>query len=312
MQVFSKLTDLTRVYPGAVVALGMFDGVHIGHQSIIRRAVQLAEQIHGYALVFTFSNHPLSVVAPDALPQQIGNSVLRQQRLQEEGVDALISVPFTQEFAAIRPERFLQMLQQYLAPRYVVTGPNYTFGAGGKGTQRQLLREGGRYGFQVEICPAVLRAGRPVSSTRIRRLLSAGKLSEANDFLGYPFTVMDRVIHGDRRGRTLGFPTANLAIPDDRVMLPNGVYAAEAVYEGMCYGALANIGSNPTFPGCSRRLEVNIQGFSKDIYDRMLEVRFLGKLRDEKRFAGAEQLIRQMRRDRKAAELWWKKSGSSY
>ena len=312
MQVFSKLTDLTRVYPGAVVALGMFDGVHIGHQSIIRRAVQLAEQIHGYALVFTFSNHPLSVVAPDALPQQIGNSVLRQQRLQEEGVDALISVPFTQEFAAIRPERFLQMLQQYLAPRYVVTGPNYTFGAGGKGTQRQLLREGGRYGFRVEICPAVLRAGRPVSSTRIRRLLSAGKLSEANDFLGYPFTVMDRVIHGDRRGRTLGFPTANLAIPDDRVMLPNGVYAAEAVYEGMCYGALANIGSNPTFPGCSRRLEVNIQGFSKDIYDRMLEVRFLGKLRDEKRFAGAEQLIRQMRRDRKVAELWWEKSGSSY
>jgi riboflavin kinase/FMN adenylyltransferase len=305
MKVYTKLTDLTKSYRDIVVALGMFDGVHIGHQSIIRRAVELAREIKGTAMVFTFSNHPLSVVAPQALPPQIGNNLLRETRLQKLGVDVLMSVPFTRAFAGNSPEEFLQLLQQEFAPRYVVTGPNYTFGAKGKGNQRLLLRAGRDYGFRTEICPAVLKEGRPVSSTRIRSLLDQGNLLEANDFLGYEFTVIDRVIHGDQRGRTLGFPTANLAIPDERVMLPNGVYAARVIYEGKHYDGLANIGNNPTFEGCNRRLEVNIQDFSQDIYDKVLEVRFLAKLRDEVKFDGVEQLVRQMRKDKEKARSYW-------
>lgn len=305
MKVYTKLTDLTKSYRDIVVALGMFDGVHIGHQSIIRRAVELAREIKGTAMVFTFSNHPLSVVAPQALPPQIGNNLLRETRLQKLGVDVLMSVPFTRAFAGNSPEEFLQLLQQEFAPRYVVTGPNYTFGAKGKGNQRLLLRAGRDYGFRTEICPAVLKEGRPVSSTRIRSLLDQGNLLEANDFLGYEFTVIDRVIHGDQRGRTLGFPTANLAIPDERVMLPNGVYAARVIYEGKHYDGLANIGNNPTFEGCNRRLEVNIQDFSQDIYDKVLEVRFLARLRDEVKFDGVEQLVRQMRKDKEKARLYW-------
>ena len=200
MDVYTKLTDLTSRYKGIVVALGMFDGVHIGHQSIIRRAVSLAREQGGTAMVFTFSNHPLAVLAPQALPPQIGNNLLRQTRLAELGVDVLMSIPFTRSFAGNSPEEFLQLLRQHMAPRCVVTGPNYTFGAKGKGNQRLLLREGASYGFATEICPAVLRDGRPVSSTRIRALLDQGNLGEANDFLGYAFTVMDRVIHGDQRG----------------------------------------------------------------------------------------------------------------
>ena len=305
MKVYTKLTDLTKSYRDIVVALGMFDGVHIGHQSIIRRAVELAREIKGTAMVFTFSNHPLSVVAPQALPPQIGNNLLRETRLQKLGVDVLMSVPFTRAFAGNSAEEFLQLLQQEFAPRYVVTGPNYTFGAKGKRNQRLLLRAGRDYGFRTEICPAVLKEGRPVSSTRIRSLLDQGNLLEANDFLGYEFTVIDRVIHGDQRGRTLGFPTANLAIPDERVMLPNGVYAARVIYEGKHYDGLANIGNNPTFEGCNRRLEVNIQDFSQDIYDKVLEVRFLARLRDEVKFDGVEQLVRQMRKDKEKARSYW-------
>lgn len=307
MKVFSKLTALSREYKNIVVALGMFDGVHIGHQSIIRRAVELAREIDGTAVVFTFSNHPLSVIAPIALPKQIGNNLLRERRLAEIGVDVLVSIPFTKDFAANSPEDFLELLRTYFAPRYVVTGPNYTFGSKGKGTQRQLVREGSEYGFEAEVCQAVLRDGRPVSSTRIRALIDLGNLEETNDFLGYPFTVVDRVIHGDKRGRTLGFPTANLAIPDERVMLPNGVYACEVIYAGQHYAGLANIGNNPTFEGCNRRLEVNIQDFDQNIYDKVVEVRFLAKLRDERKFNGIDALVSQMHRDKENARKYWRK-----
>ena len=306
MKIYSKLTDLRRAYKNIVVALGMFDGVHIGHQSIVRRAVELAREIDGTAVVFTFSNHPLAVVAPQALPKQIGNNLLRARRLERLGVDVLVSIPFTKEFAGRSPQSFLELLQQLFAPRYVVTGPNYTFGAKGRGTQRQLLREGPAYGFAAEVCQAVLRNGRAVSSTRIRALVDKGALQEVNDFLGYPFTVVDRVIHGDRRGRTLGFPTANLAIPDERVMLPNGVYACDVIYADKNYAGLANIGDNPTFEGCNRRLEVNIQDFCQDIYDQVIEVRFLAKLREQQKFAGKEELIAQMHRDQENARRYWR------
>ena len=305
MEVYNKLTDLTKKYPRLTVALGMFDGVHIGHQSIIRRAVELARTIDGRSVVFTFSNHPLSVLAPQALPPQIGNNSLREQRLAELGVDILISIPFTKEFASRRPEEFLELLRQNLAPYYVVTGPNYTFGNKGKGTQRMLMRSGLEYGFTAEICPAVLRDGRPVSSTRIRKLLSEGDLQTASDFLGYPFTVIERVIHGDERGRVIGFPTANLAISEQRVMLPNGVYAVGVTYQGKHYNGVANIGNNPTFKGCNRRIEVNIDAFSGNIYDMLIAVEFLVKLRDEVKFDGVEQLVRQIKKDKEKARNYW-------
>lgn len=305
MQFYSKLTALKREYPRLVIVLGMFDGVHIGHQSIIRRAVELAREIDGKCLVFTFSNHPLSVVAPQALPPQIGNNVLKRHLIEALGADILMAIPFTKDLAHRTPAEFMEILRDYFAPRIVVTGPNYTFGSHGKGTHRLLQRSGRDYGFRAEICPAVLLGGRPVSSTRIRALLAEGNLNEAELCLGRPFTVLDRVIHGDKRGRTLGFPTANLAIPDAQVMLPNGVYAAKVRYEDTFYAGLANIGNNPTFEGCNRRIEVNIQDFAQDIYDQRIEVQFLQKIRDEEKFASVEALVAQMHKDReRAKEIW--------
>ena len=307
MQIYSRLTDLRAEYPQLVIALGMFDGVHIGHQSIIRRAVEIAQARGGKSMVFTFSNHPLSVLAPENMPPQIGSSQLRSRLIAQLGVDVLMAVPFTKQLAQRTPEAFLAMLRDSFAPCCVVTGPNYTFGSRGKGTHRMLLRDAAAFGFDAEVCPAVMLDGRTVSSTRIRALLQQGKLEEAAACLGRPFTVLDRVIHGERRGRTLGFPTANLAIMDAQVMLPNGVYATRVCYEGKAYLGLANIGNNPTFEGCNRRLEVHIEDFSQDIYDRLLEVQFLQKIREEEKFASVEALVHQMHKDRAAARKIWQR-----
>ena len=308
MEIFKKLTVLKDKYPRLVVALGMFDGVHIGHQSIIRRAVELARECDGKCLVFTFSNHPREIFAPDSCPPAIHSPRLRQQLMAELSVDLYMAIPFTPAFAKHTPEEFMAMLQSHFAPRYVVTGPNYTFGRGGKGSDRLLMRCGQDYGFQAEICPAVLRDGHAVSSTRIRKLILAGNLAKAEEFLGRPFTVLGRVRHGDQRGRTIGYPTANLDIPEGRVLLPNGVYAAETIYDGQHYTGLANIGDNPTFEGCYRRLEVHILGFQGDIYDQLLEVRFRAQLRDEIKFPGVGALVAQMHKDeaqtRQLAARW--------
>lgn len=308
MQVYHKLKDFTQKYPRISVALGMFDGVHIGHQSIIRRAVELARKVHGTSAVFTFSNHPLSVLSPEHIPPQIGTEALKEQQACELGVDLFVCIPFTRDFAQRTPEEFLALLRDDFAPRYVVTGPNYTFGQKGRGTHRQLLREGADYGFHAEICPAVLRNGRPVSSTRIRALIADGNLDEANDFLGHPFRLVERVIHGDRRGRTIGFPTANLPIQPQAAMLPNGAYAVRVQAGGRWYGGMANIGDNPTFAGCNRRVEVHIEGFSGDLYDRVIVVDFLAKLRDEQKFSNVDQLVRQLKKDLMNAEKVWNRS----
>ena len=169
-----------------------------------------------------------------------------------------------------------------------------------------LIREAAKYGFMPEVCQAVLSEGRPISSTRIRELIENGKLEQAEEFLGRPFTFSGRVVHGDRRGRSLGFPTANLLIPPFRAMLPTGAYAAKVKIGGDRYNALANIGRNPTFDGeRAKRLEVNIQDFDGDIYDKLLMVEFLHKLRDEVAFPSVDHLVRQLNRDREAAAAYW-------
>ena len=305
MQVFSKIIDITALYSNIVIALGTFDGVHVGHQSIIRQAIELAKSIHGISMVFTFSNHPFSIVAPERVPLQIGDNFSKKHLLDELGVDILVDIPFTRKFAKISPEEFLTALKENYAPKYLVVGPNYTFGHRGKGNVKMLLREGKNYGFEAEIHSGVYMDGRIVSSTQIRKLLAVGDLDMVTEYLGRPFTFSGRVVHGDKRGRTLGFPTANLAIGDTRAKLPNGVYAVQITLHNEKYSGVANIGTNPTFEGCKRRLETYILDFHKDIYDAVLQVQFLHKLRDEQKFSSAENLVKQMHLDIKNAEKYF-------
>ena len=189
------------------------------------------------------------------------------------------------------------MLREKISPAYVVTGPNYTFGRFGKGNGRMLLREGKIYGFETEICPAVTAGKKNVSSTRIRALIAEGNLHEANELLGRNFTYRSEVVHGDQRGRKLGFPTANLEIGDHRAMLPNGVYIVRVKVGENFYSGIANIGDNPTFKVARRRLEVFIDNFSKDIYGKEISVSFIEKIRDEQKFSSVEELKTQLRAD---------------
>ena len=308
MEKYSQLVDFSSKYPNIVVALGMFDGLHIGHQEIIRTAVAKAQEINGTALVFSFANHPRSVIAPEGAPRRIGSDAVRARILNHLGADALVEIPFTSDFAETSADDFMQLLQRCFAPKYIVVGENYTFGRGGKGTTALLREKSETYGFQLIVCPSVMRDGAPVSSTRIRALIAQGELARVREYLGYPFTIIGTVIHGQARGRTLGFPTANIALREDYERLPNGVYAVTVMHQGLLYCGVANIGNNPTFDGCDRRLEVHLFDFSGNLYDSEIMVTFYEKIRDELRFASVDALIAQIAEDKRGVERKFEKS----
>lgn len=303
MHIFNKFSEIKSFLQGkgTAIALGTFDGVHVGHQSIISQAMALARENGLVGVVFTFSNHPLSVVAPERVPEQIGDNISKAAFMAELGVDVLLNVTFSEKLSKQSPEEFLTTLCQSCNPKFLVTGPNFTFGKKGKGNSRMLGRVAGDYGFVAEVGKAVQIDGRMVSSTQIRALIETGDLDKANEYLGRPFSFGGRVIHGDHRGRTIGFPTANLAIPSQRAMLPNGAYGVYVLLAGEKFSGIANIGNNPTFDGCDRRLEVHILDFKGDLYDKPLTVQFVKKLRDEKKFSGVEALVKQLRQDEEAA-----------
>ena len=295
MDIIKKFAKVS--YEKPVVALGMFDGVHVGHASVIRRAVEIATEIHGTSMVLTFSNHPLSVIAPENAPLAVGDKFLRREIFESIGVKVLIEIPFTKELCRKSPEEFLELLRERIAPVYVVTGQNYTFGRLGRGNGRMLIREGENYGFKAEICPTITIGKKTVSSTKIRALIAAGDLSAANELLGRNFTYTSQVMHGDKRGRKLGFPTANLEIEDRHSMLPNGVYVVRVKVGDEIFNGIANIGNNPTFKVAKRRLEVFIDNFSGDIYGENISVSFVEKIRDEKTFDSIDELKTQLRAD---------------
>ena len=297
MEIIKKISALTQKYPRPVVALGMFDGVHLGHAEVIGRAVEIAKKIDGTAMVFTFSNHPLTILDEKSAPLMIGSRSLRREIFSELGIKILIEIPFTKEFSKKTPEEFLDLLREKISPAYVVTGPNYTFGRFGKGNGRVLIREGENYGFKAEICPAVTVEKKIVSSTKIRALIAEGNLAAANELLGRNFTYVSEVVHGDKRGRKLGFPTANLEIADNRAMLPNGAYIVLVKVRGKILSGIANIGDNPTFKVAKRRLEIFIDDFNAEIYGEEISVSFIEKLRDEKTFSSVDELKKQLRDD---------------
>ena len=297
MEIYKKLSSITKKFKNPSVAMGMFDGVHIGHASIIRRAVELAKLNSGTSMVLTFSNHPLSILDPSNEPLAIGNKLLRRKIVESFGIDVMIELAFTKDFSKITAEEFLKMLEEKISPQYVVTGQNFTFGRFGRGNGRMLLREGDNFGFKAEICPTVTQNKKTVSSTRIRELIKIGDLQSVNELLGRNFVYVSKVVHGDRRGRKLGFPTANLEIKNRQAMLPNGAYAVKVFIDEKIYIGMANIGDNPTFNANDRRLEVYIHNFGGDLYGQEISVSFIKKIRDEQKFDSVDELVRQLRQD---------------
>ena len=302
MKIFHEIINLKNEYKNIAIALGMFDGMHLGHRSIVNRAIELSEEIKGVSLVLTFQNHPLSVLDVDCMPLAIGSSEIRAEILEKMGVDILLDIPFTKEFSLISPQKFLAILKENFEPKYVVVGENYTFGKGGVGDGNMLIKESANFNFKAEVCKTVLNNDKPISSTRIRALIKEGNLTETNNFLGRPFSYIGKVIHGDERGRRIGFPTANLKISEKSAKLPSGAYASKVKYKNKIYNAISNIGNNPTFDLNETRLEVHILDFSQNIYDEKIEVMFIAKLRDEIKFKSVEDLISALKKDRENAK----------
>ena len=300
MQVFSSLLDIQKLNlqdKNLAVALGTFDGIHIGHQNVILQAVKLAKEHQGMSAVFTFSNHPLSIIAPERKPLIINDTLAKIRDIENLGVDFLFNIEFTPQMCQMAPEAFLEMLHDYLSPKFLVTGPNYSFGAKGAGTPELLKNAGKQYGFKAYIQHFIYCQNNMVSSTVIRKALAEGNLDCANKMLGKPFSINEEVIHGKKRGRLLGFPTANLAIETKRAMVPNGVYVVEAYVDGKKYQGVASVGTNPTFEDISRRVEVNIFEFNHDIYGKIIRVDFLKMLRREIKFTSVDALLNQMKKD---------------
>ncbi|MBP2650266.1 MAG: riboflavin biosynthesis protein RibF [Firmicutes bacterium] len=306
MKICNQLSELESKSVKTTVALGTFDGVHIGHQKIIGQAVDMAKQTNTVSVVFTFQNHPLSVIDPDQCPPQIDSLESKTALIKKLGVDILLQVPITDEFLNLSPDKFIDLLCQYLNPACLVVGPNYSYGYKGAGDHELLKKAGLKRGFAVIVHPPVYVGNTLVSSTTIRQYIQAGKVELAAELLGRPHQIKGPVINGDKRGRELGFPTANLSLQDGCIMPNDGVYAVYVDLDGRKYPAVANIGNNPTFNGVSHRTEIHIIDFAQDLYGQQLIVAFMAKIRDEVKFSGIEELKKQLSHDIKTARQYLK------
>jgi riboflavin kinase/FMN adenylyltransferase len=280
-----RVVSLPDVEPGSGprrIAIGTFDGVHLGHREVIR----------GADTVLTFDPHPLSVIHPAATPKLISTFPVKRDLIAELGVEELVVIPFDKGFASQTAEEFVEeVLIARLGAERVSVGENFRFGKGAKGTSELLASHGG---FETRVVPLVEAAGETVSSSHIRGLIAAGEVDQAAQFLGAPFVYEGEVVEGDRRGRELGMPTANL-LPDERYVVPgHGVYAATA--QG--HPAAVNVGVRPTFEtGRGLLVEAHLIGFDRDIYGETLRIAFLARLRGEKRFESVDELVAQMNQD---------------
>jgi len=283
------------------IAIGTFDGVHLGHQEVIGLAVAAAKRLDMASMVVTFDPNPLEVLHPSLKTTVLTTSGLRAALLERAGVDALLEIPFTEEFSRIEWEPFCEMLiQPPISARFVSVGRNFRFGHDGAGTAKMLREFAADHGVEVEIPNLVTSPdGKPISSTRIRRLIAQGDVDEATSLLGRPHILKGLVVEGDGRGTGLGIPTANVEVADHMAVPLNGVYAAKCRVGDRWYAAAVNIGHAPTFrSGPEVRLEAFLLDYDgDDLYGQRVSVAFLRRLRSERRFANAEALITQIRRD---------------
>jgi riboflavin kinase/FMN adenylyltransferase len=304
MRRYRSLGDLPLGGRRRVVAIGTFDGIHLGHQAIIRRAIELARERGLPAMALTFEPHPIAVIRPELRTTVLTQPPLKAQIIERLGVDELLVVPFTKAFARIRAERFAEMLVGApIGAEAVVVGRNFRFGHGGAGTAEMLLQFGRARGLTVEI-PEVVTSddGKPISSTRIRRLVATGHVGEVIPLLGRPHSVDGTVVAGDQRGRTIGLPTANIAPAANAAMPGRGVYAGRAVLAGGRTPAALNIGFAPTFTAGRARPDLRLEAFlidweGEELYGQSARIEFLERLRDERRFESAEALMEQVRED---------------
>jgi riboflavin kinase/FMN adenylyltransferase len=305
---YCDLHQITKPFPGAVLTIGNFDGIHLGHQALFRKVIERAQAIHGTSVAVTFHPHPMTVLRPGRPFRQIVSDERKVDLIFRHGVDVVLSIPFTQEFARIPAREFVEeILVQKVGMKEIVVGYDYTFGRKREGDIRLLQDMGEKLGFTVHIHPPVTVGNHLVSSTRVRELVTTGAMEEAKLILGRPFSLTGTIVPGKGIGRSLlGFPTANLN-PNEQLIPQRGVYVVRVESpQGLFYG-VTNVGFNPTFAdGKVINIETFLFDFNNDLYGKNIKVFFLKRLRGEKTFSGPEALKEQIARDIEQAKAWLK------
>ena len=293
-----------------VLTLGVFDGLHLGHQLIIQRVVERARAVEAVPTVITFDPHPRAVLHPESAPPLLQTFDQKLEAFGVLGVEQTIVIRFTPEFARVSAEEFLRdVVHERLQAREVYLGRGFAFGRGREGDIDLLRRVSGELGFFADEVPEVRLRGQRISSSRIRELLLAGRVNLARRMLGRPYGVEGRVVRGYERGRTIGFPTANLR-PANRVIPRGGVYVTATLIEGSWRRSVTNVGVRPTFgKEAEPSVETFVMDWRGDLYGDVVRVRFLHRLRDERRFAGVEELKRQIERDAARARKYFERAG---
>jgi len=309
LEIFRGVSKLDRPFRRAVLTIGNFDGVHVGHQEILRRIVERAQARDGESVLYTFEPHPRRVLQSEQSLRLLETFEQKMETVEAFGVDAVIAEPFDRAFARVLPEEFIdQYVHARVRPVEVYVGYDFHFGRDREGSMRLLTERGPHLGFSVTVVPEVLVEGRDVNSTRIRQLLATGDVEEAALLLGRPFRARGRVAVGDRRGRTLGFPTANLA-PETEILPAPGVYFGhlrrlETDPSGPGQPVVTNVGYRPTFrDGRDLVAEAHLIDFQGDLYGLEVDLSFEGRLRGEIRFESVDALRDQIARDVEAARV---------
>lgn len=289
-----------RVDHPTALTIGVFDGVHLGHQRVMSTVVSRAERGGTTPTALTFDPHPLEFLAPERAPKLLTDIDQRIELLVGLGIEVVGVLPFPQIRDLPASVFAREVLAECLKARLVVVGGDFRFGKERSGDAALLAELGAQLGFEVETVEMV-GEGEVVSATRIRRYVAEGEVEAAARLLGRPFELRGRVIRGDGRGREMGFPTANLHIPERMAIPADGVYSAWAVVDDEAHPAMVNIGVRPTFGVSARTVEVHLIDYRGDLYGKMMRVRFVERLRDERRFPSIEALISQLRSDRESA-----------
>ena len=295
MVIFRNLAEIQDIEKTAV-ALGNFDGIHKGHQVLIKKAVKTAEEKEIKSAVFTFSNHPRNVIAGNSVVRNIIYEDEKIEILEEMGVDYLFSISF-EEIMKLSPQDFVdKVLIERFRIDTAVCGFNFTYGYKAAGTA-DMLRGMAAGRFDVAVVDPVKVNGQVVSSTLIREKIMNGDVEAVPELLGRNFTIRGTVIHGNEIGRTIGFPTCNIVIDESMAALPNGVYMTYCYVEGVKYCSITNVGNKPTIGEYGKNIETNIFNFNENIYDKKITVEFLKKIRDEQKFDDLEALKKQIHDD---------------
>ena len=297
MKLVRSLSEISDALRGGAVAIGNFDGVHLGHAMIARRLVAAARAVRGPAVVFTFDPHPVRILRPDAAPPPLTWTDRKAELLGQLGVDVVVAYPTDAALLELSPEDFFNhIIVDRLAAREMVEGTNFYFGHRRAGTIDVLRRLAGQAGIGLEVVEPVIIGGEPVSSSRVRRLIADGRVDEARELLTEPYRLRGMVRHGAARGAKLGFPTANIDAID--TLLPGpGVYAGRALADGTRWPAAISVGPNVTFGEQAMKVEAHLIGFQGSLYGEPMEVDFLSRLRDIQRFDNVPALLAQIESD---------------